>query len=282
MAACACDSHGTKQCIETPGQEPVCECHDHYAGHDCSACAKGYIHDDETGYCVKNSKCAERGGDIDCNGFGQCIQKGEHAYCVCDPGFRHDGLFFCGQCVDPMMEWPMECDETRKWILSSDEQECASMPSHMPTNLYHDKNKNEKTRREMFAIHQQDSGLLEWSGLYNLKHEPHDSKHYFIIPATSKYRLFINTEDSGVEISYRIYDPDGKLVEGSEDHFSSIVEYGTIHRYDGKKDSEVFTLELNYRKLNTSEYEDFLMEDIAGAGCPHMQIHFNLEPIEFA
>ena len=107
---CNCDPIGTKQCIEDDIQHkaPVCVCHPDHEGPDCGECRENHFKNDD-GYCEKEKKCVEFGGDEDCNGHGVCLQEGPVARCECYQGFSDDGLDQCGRCSDPLFDYPDAC-----------------------------------------------------------------------------------------------------------------------------------------------------------------------------
>jgi hypothetical protein len=163
---CNCDPTGTKECIEGESwrKAPTCVCHRDYEGLDCGTCAAGFFKNDD-GYCEKEAKCADEGGDVDCNGHGTCMQEGPIARCECHQGFSDDGLDQCGRCSDPLFNYPEECDQRRQWVLEQDDYECSELPNLMPTRLF--KRPSEPDSRR--TIYQQENGELEWSGRYALR-----------------------------------------------------------------------------------------------------------------
>ena len=134
-SGCNCDLLGTLDCIMDEHDEPVCICHPHFQGEDCSECADGFYRNHD-GFCEKASLCADLGGQEDCAGHGTCIQEGPAAICQCDHGFANDGLDQCARCADPMMKWPYECHESRNWVTEQEDYECQMLQHTMPFRLF--------------------------------------------------------------------------------------------------------------------------------------------------
>lgn len=70
----------------------------------------------------------------------------------------------------------------------------------------------------------------------------------FIVPSTSVFRLFLNTLDSGVKVSYAIKDSMNNVVQKSQGFETSTVEFGLLkpkHNVRMAKNLP-YTLELHY------------------------------------
>lgn len=233
-SSCNCDPVGTRQCIEDNKGDggAFCHCHKEFEGPECGRCKAGHFKNDD-GYCEKQTRCEELGGDVNCNGHGVCIQDGPVARCECHPGFSDDGLDQCGRCSDPLFSYPDECEQRRQWILEQDDYECSELPAILPTRLYKKIGEDDGKR----VIYQQDNGELEWAGRYALKHRTNHravsvetdvnektqrdlrktSVHRFLVPTTSMFRLYVNTLESNVKAKYTIQDAQSEIISQNDE-----------------------------------------------------------------
>jgi len=47
---------------------------------------------------LKEAKCKQDGGAVDCNGHGTCFYEQGTAKCECEQGFADDGEEMCARC----------------------------------------------------------------------------------------------------------------------------------------------------------------------------------------
>jgi hypothetical protein len=122
----------------------------------------GFTFDPQTAECKPTTRCKENGGEEDCNGHGRCFEDEVtgQAKCLCDEGFKDDGLDLCGRCADPLFEYP-KCSQ-RTWIVEQSVYSCEKLPTKMPKYLYKPDGDSNRT-------YQNQEGFAAWAGVYRLE-----------------------------------------------------------------------------------------------------------------